>query len=171
MERIMDYNQMTSPCGINCENCEVYREYDGKDPRKFRFVIMLIRPFLALMAQFSKKRKITLRILDRMLKIPQERPLCRGCRNEDGKCLILSSDEPCKVYKCTKEKGIHNCSECNEFPCEHLYPSSIAADIAPHNTKIANLCLIKRYGLEVWSKEYSKEIQENYFKGEFPVDL
>ena len=167
----MNYNQMTSPCGLNCEHCEVYREYNGKDPRKMKPVIMLIRPFLALMAPFSTKKKITLGMLDRMMKIPKERPLCRGCRHEVGKCLIHSSDGPCKIYTCTQEKDIHNCSECREFPCEHLYPSAILADIAPHNTKIVNLYLIQKHGLEVWGKEYSKTIQDTYFHGEFPVDL
>lgn len=163
--------QMVSPCGLNCNLCEVHREYDGKDPRNVPFVIAILRPFFKMGAKFSKKKEITLGMLDRMMKIPKEKPLCRGCRNEEGHCLIHSNPGSCKVYLCTKERGFHNCSECSDFPCENLYPSAILSDTAPHNTKVTNLCLIKKHGVDKWSKEYSEDIQNRYFHGEYPVDL
>jgi len=166
-----DNNQMTSPCGLNCADCEIYNGYNGRDPRNAKALIFFIRPFIALGAKFSTKKKITLRMLDRMMKIPKDQKLCNGCRNEDGHCLIHSTPGECKVYHCTKEKKIHNCSECSDFPCELLYPSVILADIAPHNTKIANLCLIKKYGVDTWCNEYSLDLRERYFEGDYPVDL
>jgi len=167
----MNYKEMTAPCGLNCANCEVYNGYYGKDPRKVKSIIMVIKPFLKVASLFSIKRKITLGMLNRMMKIPSDRPLCKGCRGECGNCLLHESEGLCKIYQCTQEKGIHNCSECEEFPCESLYPSKILADIAPHNTKVTNLCLIKKYGVETWGEKYSKKIQDNYFNGNFPVDL
>lgn len=171
MEVFMDYKQMTTPCGLNCANCEIYLSYNGKDPRKIKPVFILLKPFFGIMAIFSKKSRTRLSILNRILRIPKDKPICRGCRNENGKVPILASTETCKVFKCTKEKGIHNCSECDDFPCENLYPSSFLADIAPHNTKITNCCLIRKYGLEKWVKEHSKKVTESYFKGDFPVDI
>ena len=167
----MNAKEMTAPCGLNCEHCEVYNDYGGKDPRQVKPLIMLLKPFLAVMALFSKKRKITLGMLNRMMKIPKDRPLCKGCRNEEGNCLLHSSEGPCEIYQCTEEKGIHNCSECDEFPCESLYPSKVLADIAPHNTKIINLHLIQKHGLDTWYEDYSKKIQDEYFNDQFPVDL
>ena len=66
-----------------------------------------------------------------------------------------------------KEKKIHNCSECDEFPCTS---SATYADSAPHNTKIINLYMIKKHGLATWTKEYSEDIQDRYFRGEFPLE-
>lgn len=164
-------NQMVSPCGLNCSNCEIHKEYDGRDPRDAKAIISLMKPFFILGAKLSTKKRIQLGMLERMLKIPRDQPLCKGCRNEDGHCLIHANPGSCKVYLCTKEKGIHNCSECDEFPCKLLYPSATLSDIAPHNTKILNLCLIKKIGLDKWEKEHSEKILHNYFHGEYPVDL
>lgn len=38
---------------------------------------------------------------------------CRGHNDEDFGCI-----EGCFIDACTKERGIHFCSECEDFPCE-----------------------------------------------------
>ena len=134
----MDYRQMTAPCGLDCFNCPVYLAGDNE--------------------------KIKKAVAER-LNIPLERVACRGCRNEKGKIEFINMTEPCNVYKCIDKKGIRFCSECPDFPCDHLHPYADLASQRPHNIKVFNLSLIKKMGLEKWATEKAKSVREHYFKG------
>ena len=134
----MNYAYMTAPCGRDCFNCPVY-----------------------LAGQNEKMQRIVSKKLD----IPIEKAVCRGCRAENGKIPFLNMTNSCKILKCTDEKGIGFCCECEDFPCDLLHPLAHLADKFAHNTKVFNLCLIKKMGLEVWAKNKAKSVFENYFKG------
>ena len=101
------------------------------------------------------------------LELPVERASCKGCRNEGGKCLAMS--EPCNVYRCIEKKSLHLCIECDDFPCDHLHPYGDMAAYVPHNTKVYNLCLIKKMGLESWAKHKAKNVRDTYFNGKFKL--
>ena len=115
----------------------------------------------------DQKRKELLDRDFRLNGIPPEVWLCNGCRNQKGVLksheLFFNRTEPCQVYKCTSEKKIDFCFECSDFPCDHLHPYADRADIVPHNTKLFNLCLIKKMGLESWAKEKAAAVHESYF--------
>ena len=66
-----------------------------------------------------------------------------------------------------RKKGITYCWECGEFPCDHLHPYADQAAIRQHNTKLFNLCLIKRMGVERWAEEKVLKVKQTYFHGEF----
>ena len=138
----MDYQQMTAPCGLDCFNCPVYLACEDEGLRT--------------------------RISQNM-GVPVEQASCRGCRNERGTIPFLGMSEPCSVYKCTKEKGIDFCCDCSDFPCDHLHPYADKASLLPHNTKVFNLCLIKKMGLEAWAETKAKSVKSKYFKGEFKL--
>ncbi|OQY00507.1 MAG: hypothetical protein B6I26_08030 [Desulfobacteraceae bacterium 4572_130] len=133
----MDYNQMTAPCGLDCFNCPMYLAKENKE----------------LQSMISQK-----------LKIPIEHTSCDGCRNMEGKIIFIGMTEPCNVYKCIKEKKIEFCSECKDFPCDYLHPYADKASEVPHNTKVFNLCLIKKMGLEAWAKNKAEKVKKTYFK-------
>ncbi len=133
----MDYHKMTAPCGLDCFNCPRYLANENDELR----------------AAISEKQNI-----------PIEQALCKGCRNEGGKIAFLGMTEPCNVYKCTEKKEIGFCSECKDFPCDHLHPYADKASLVPHNTKIFNLCLIKKMGLDSWAKDKAKNVKDTYFK-------
>jgi hypothetical protein len=92
---------------------------------------------------------------------------CEGCRNRygigflseknnvfpDGKCLLINEKGECFIYQFAEYKQIHNCSECDDFPCEKLQPLADKANRIPHNLKIYNLSLIKKIGLKKWTNE------------------
>jgi hypothetical protein len=44
-----------------------------------------------------------------------------------------------------------------------LHPYADRAVEVAHNTKIFNLCLIRKMGLESWAKTKSKSVGETYF--------
>ena len=138
----MDYQNLTAPCGLDCFNCPIY---------------------LA-----NKDEKLRGLIAER-LNIPFEKAVCGGCRNESGIIAAIGRDKPCYVYQCVEKKGIDFCYDCEEFPCDYLHPYSDQAAQKPHNTKVFNLCLIKKMGLEKWATEKAKSVKETYYKGKLKL--
>lgn len=145
----MDYQNLTAPCGIPCFECLAYKARGNE----------------------AIKKKIS-----ETLGLEFEKAACEGCRNKngvgyltgknnvfpEGKSILMTKDGICKIYLCTQQKQIHNCSECADFPCDKLQPLADRANIIPHNLKIYNLCLIKKMGLENWAKEKAGTIMTEY---------
>lgn len=136
----MNYEEMTAPCGIACFNCVAYLANNDPEIRK----------------QVAKQ-----------FNLPEEKVTCSGCRAVKGKCPVVSS--PCRVYPCAKKRGVKLCCDCPDFPCDYLHPYADKADSLPHNTKVFNLCLIKKMGLEKWAKEKAKQVKEDYFHKEWEM--
>lgn len=131
-QEAIDYPQMTAPCGIPCFECYVYLANGNRELQT---------------------------LLSKVLGIPPELVACQGCRNETGKCTLLPM--PCRVYPCAEKRGLEFCGDCPDFPCDYLHPY---ADNAQrwHNTKVFNLCLIKKMGLESWAKNKARSVLEVY---------
>jgi len=108
-------------------------------------------------------------IIAERLNLAPEKAVCGGCRNENGTIAFLNMTQPCRTYQCSKDRGINFCYDCSEFPCDHLHPYADKASQFPHNTKVFNLCLIKKMGLEAWAKEKAKTVKDTYFKGKFKL--
>ena len=137
----MIIKELTAPCGLACWTCAYYKDNITDE-----------------LAQQTAQ----------MIEMDAGEIPCGGCRSERS-CSWenpLTGANGCKTKNCVAEKGLHNCSECNEFPCENLMPVVDGSDRAPHNTKMYNLSRIRLIGLEAWSKE-AGEIQQKYFKGKF----
>ena len=86
---------------------------------------------------------------------------CKGCREQKGQV----KDFPvCKTYVCVTSKGFEFCYECTDFPCEMLQPIVNFEIFAPHNSKVYNLIMIQKYGLEKWN-EICEEKSKLYYEG------
>ncbi|MBP1927740.1 hypothetical protein J2741_000287 [Methanolinea mesophila] len=135
---------LTAPCGLDCFNCRLYLAGSDDDIRKEN------------MAMFH---------------VSHEEAACKGCRPENGLCPVrrLNGLGLCKVYRCVAEKGIYSCAECSDFPCDNLHPFAEHASLLPHNTKVFNLALIRKMGLEKWAEEKAKSVKETYFFGKFEI--
>jgi len=142
MKEKIDYKAMTAPCGLDCFNCTLYFASTNDEIRK---------------------------MVAEKMGISYEMAQCKGCRNENGTNCAIGMTEPCKVYKCIKEKYFGFCYECPDFPCDNLHPFADMASVRPHNIKIFNLCLMKKMGLEKWAKESSKQVRDTYFKAKFSI--
>ncbi len=129
--------ELVSACGLHCGICPIY---------------------LA-----TKDRALAEKIAsDRNLK--PEYIHCMGCRAEKGVIPIMGPPI-CQTYDCcVNKKKLDFCYQCDEFPCLKLVPCSDRASEIPHNTKIYNLLLIQKKGLENWLKE-ARNIRRLYFKG------
>ena len=134
----MDYEQMTAPCGLACFNCVVYLANEDQGIR-------------ALVAQ--------------QLGMAQEEVGCRGCRAEKGRCPVVPME--CSVYPCAEKRGVKFCCDCSDFPCDLLHPYADQADKLPHNTKVFNLCLIRKMGIEAWARDKAREVADTYFRGKW----
>ena len=130
----INYEEMTAPCGLACFNCVVYLANEDEEIRK------------RVAKQFDT---------------PEEEVGCNGCCSAKGKCPVVPMK--CRVYPCAEEKGVKFCCDCPDFPCDLLHPYKDKANTLPHNTKIFNLCLIKKMGLEPWAKEKAKKVKDDYF--------
>jgi hypothetical protein len=128
----MDYGHMTAPCGLPCFECYFYLANEQPEMRD---------------------------MVSRELGIPPEQVTCNGCRDEDGKCAHLVM--PCRVYPCAEENRVQFCSDCLDFPCDFLHPYADNAKMW-HNTKVFNLCLIKKMGLEEWAGNKAKSVLQTY---------
>ncbi len=139
----MDYFKMTAPCGLDCFNCQFFLAND--DEKALGIVKKLSEDF----------------------NMPLDVMLCNGCRAHDGKIPLqkhaFGADHECASYECSKGKGLDFCGDCGEFPCDHLHPYADKAATLPHNTKVFNLCLINRMGLEKWAESKAAEVRDTYF--------
>jgi len=136
----MNYKWMTAPCGLDCFNCLMYLANENEDLR----------------TKIAEYRGI-----------PLEQAVCQGCREEAGKPDFLNWTEPCNVYRCITKRKLDFCYQCSDFPCDNLHPYADRASEVPHNTKVFNLCLIKKMGLESWAKTKAKDVKHTYFKEKF----
>lgn len=119
----MNKKDLIAPCGLDCFNCNLYKENLTDDYRD----------------RVAKFRNI----------LPDE-VACNGCKPEQGKCRYALFD--CATWACTQEKGVSFCFECEEFPCGLLAPTAQGATF-PHNMKVYNLCRMKLIGLAAWIEE------------------
>ena len=134
---------MTAPCGLPCFNCHYYLANENEEIRE----------------AVSKDLELS--------GVPIETMLCEGCRNQrgilDSHKAFFNNSEACYVYKCTSDKKIDFCYQCSDFPCDLLHPCADRATVVPHNTKVFNLCLIKKMGVESWAKEKAATVLKTYF--------
>ncbi len=140
----MDYAKLTAPCGLDCFNCRAYAANENEEVRS---------------------------ALSEKWNIPSEEARCRGCREEKGTIpmRLLGKKEPCSVFTCTQQKKIYFCCDCPDFPCDNLHPYADKAGKIPHNTKVFNLCLIRKMGLKPWAQHKAKKVKETYFEGEWKL--
>jgi hypothetical protein len=136
----VDHHRMTAPCGLACFACALH------------------------LARYHPALET---IISSTFGMPQEMISCKGCRDEGGKCGHLPM--PCRVYPCAQEKGIEFCHECSDFPCDYLHPYADRADMLPHNTKVFNLCLMKKMGLDAWAKDKAQNVRDTYFWGNWTL--
>mgnify|MGYP001546613503 CR=1 FL=1 len=115
--------QRIAACGLHCGKCFAFT--DGK-------IGNTARELKALLGNFDRYAERFVDLLDETVfeNYPVfndmlsyfSNPQCRGCREESCKLF-----EDCNVRKCSEEKNVDFCFECDEFPCnntgfdKHLY--------------------------------------------------
>ena len=128
-----DY-RLIGACGIYCGSCDVLQAYqeDDEDRRK------------TVAEQVSKQIGI---------EVKPEAIKCDGCWGDPS----IRFRRDCPMRECAKEKGIHSCGECREFPCKKIdefYEWGKKTYKAKEYEKaLNNLLRIKKTGIEKWLRE------------------
>ncbi len=97
-------NETISYCGLICKGCPIYlaskEEDQTKKQQMINDIISACREIYGINYNFED-------IND-----------CDGCKSESG--IIFFGCRNCNIRKCAIEKGIDNCSYCDEYACEDL---------------------------------------------------
>lgn len=84
---------------------------------------------------------------------------CHGCGCQADDCFAGKKHEVCAIYKCAFNKGLNDCSSCEDFPCTELIQFTFDPILRTHLPVLENLRRRKKLGTEKWIKE-----QEKYWK-------
>ena len=115
--------ELIAACGLYCGACGVYLATQDNDIDKIKY-------YAAALGQ------------------TYEETLCDGC-GAGRKSLFCT--KTCTFINCKQEKGVENCVDCHEFPCESLkdFKSKM-----PHRTEIYDsMKRLKEIGEEEWLNE------------------
>ena len=126
-----DKLQLVTPCGYCCLSCPAYEKSECTDE-------------IAIQKEAARAG------------IPVEEfgKMCSGCRAKQGR---PHGDFLCETYECCVNiKGLDFCYQCEDFPCLKLAPISAGAEIRRHNTKIYNLLMLKKLGLDEYIRQSGK---------------
>ena len=79
-------------------------------------------------------------------RIPPEAICCDGCMALDPKLI----DQKCPVRPCVIERGLDNCSQCDDYVCENLTERLVVYEEVKHRVKAEipeedYLCFIRPY--------------------------
>ena len=136
-----DKLQLVAPCGLYCGGCPLYQARTDR----------------ALAEKIAQRQGIPV----------DEVPVCLGCRAQEGHIPVMG--EPiCGTYECViNQRGLSFCYECEDFPCLRLAPSADRAQEIPHNSKIYNLLLLQKLGLDSWLQRADR-LWRQYFRSKKP---
>jgi hypothetical protein len=137
MAEALKMEELTAPCGLYCGACPLYKAQSNR----------------ALAEKLASA-----------LGLPVEKSMCTGCRAQKGH-IVLLGEQVCETYDCcVNKKGLDFCYQCPDFPCSKLAPCAHRASEIPHNTKIYNLLLIQKEGVENFAK-VADNLWRQYFQG------
>jgi hypothetical protein len=131
--------QIVTPCGYCCLSCPAYENSTCTDE-------------VAIKKEAARAN----------LPVEKLKGDCAGCRTKLGK---PHGDVLCQTYDCcVNQKGLDFCYQCDDFPCLKLAPISAGAEIRRHNTKIYNLLMLRKLGLDEYIRQ-SPEISLQWVRG------
>ncbi len=141
--------RLVSPCGLVCYTCDAMK--DGainKAAKKLMYVLDSYDTFLKNTPgarSISGKYNDFLEVLGYLADVR-----CNGCRTDH--CM----NSNCVVPECAKNKNIHFCYECKEFPCAKTeFPDSLKETWIMKNNKIREIGIIKYFEEEKKKPHYA----------------
>ena len=135
--------QLVSPCGYCCLSCPAYEKSVCTDE-------------VAIQKEATRAN----------LPVDKFQNVCGGCRPKRGR---PHRDNLCQTYDCcVNRKGLDFCYQCEDFPCLKLAPISERAEVRRHNTKIYNLLMLKKLGLDEYIQK-SGELSTQWVRGKTPI--
>jgi hypothetical protein len=135
------YLEMIAPCGYYCYGCPAYVNTTCTDE--------------VVADNMAKRANVSIKNIR----------MCKGCRATNGK----PHGSLCPTYDCcVNQKKLDFCYECEDFPCLKLAPISQGADVRTHNSKIYNLLMLKKLGMDAYI-EKGQDWWILYARGKSPI--
>ena len=85
--------------------------------------------------------------------------ICHGCGCQAEDCFAAEKHRVCAIHRCVLEKGLQDCSSCDDFPCTQLIQFAFDPIMRTHLLVLDNLARRRKMGIEAWTKE-----QKTYWK-------
>jgi hypothetical protein len=86
---------------------------------------------------------------------------CHGCGCDADDCFAAKKHRVCTIYQCVRERGLQDCSFCDEVPCTTLIQFTFDPIMKTHLPVLNNLARRQKIGMEAWVKEQQKYWKEN----------
>jgi len=98
--------ELLAPCGLYCGVCSIYIAHRDNNVRFKEKLLPVYKAFAKDIDDIS----------------------CTGCLS-DG--IVFPVCRVCSIKKCTKEKGIEGCHQCDDFPCKFInnFPVRVAKKV------------------------------------------
>lgn len=126
---------LIGPCGLYCGSCRRYKARTDKTLRK----------------KIAEQQGIPV----------EDVFVCAGCRPMRGRVQASGGEPVCDTYACAvDDKRVEFCYQCEDFPCLKLAPCADRAQEIPHNTKIYNLVLLQKLGVDAWLDKYESLLRQ-----------
>jgi len=132
---------LIAPCGLNCGICP----------------LLIARTDEALRNRIAEAQGVP----------AEEAFVCAGCRPMKGQIPGVGTGPVCDTYACALGKKVEFCYECDDFPCLKLAPCADRAQELPHNTKVYQLVLLQKEGIDTWLQRYPDRSRQ-YRRGKKP---
>jgi len=93
--------ELLAPCGLYCGVCSIYIAHRDNNMKFKKKLMAVYKSFVKNVEDIS----------------------CTGCLSEG---VVFPVCRSCAIKKCTQEKGIEGCHQCDEFPCKYITNFPIA---------------------------------------------
>ncbi|MEN6347806.1 MAG: DUF3795 domain-containing protein [Syntrophomonas sp.] len=143
----MDYNEVVgrlAPCGLDCSRCA---DYAGGEIQKLSVRLGELLNGYGRVARVNEDINQVFRGYPQFEEILNtfSQAACSGCRGNNVLCPI-----ECVAGKCTREKGVYFCFQCEEFPCSKKIDDQIQKRWLDFNQRM------KEIGVEAFYDTQSK---------------
>ena len=145
---------VAAPCGLYCGACMVYRANKRGDSE---FLERLREQFIKWFSDADKwQRRPGMPPLSKGFDISQMQMemqgevsiCCEGCLSD----VLAPHCRNCGFRECAQERGLTNCSQCAEMPCQWVIDFN--NDGIPHHSEVlTNLERQKEIGIDAWLAE------------------
>ncbi|MFX1315291.1 MAG: DUF3795 domain-containing protein [Promethearchaeota archaeon] len=120
--------ELLAPCGLYCGVCSIYIAHRDNNLKFKQVLLPVYKAFAKSVEDIS----------------------CTGCLSEG---IVFPICKSCQIKKCTNEKGIDGCHQCDDFPCKFInnFPVPIAKKVI-----LRSIPSWRELGTEKWVEEEEK---------------
>lgn len=157
--KIKKKRKLAAPCGLFCGACMIYLANKRGDTafltqlkEQFRAMLSNLEPGQLPPGMPATKKNFDSGQLQKALQDEKGMWCCEGCLSD----MLALPCRICGLRECAQEKGLTNCSQCADMPCQQSIDFN--NDGLPHHAEVlANLKRQKEIGIDAWIDEQEEK--------------